>query len=77
MTHLNFAYSNGIQMEPFTIMFEGANKNDKKMEREDYSGVWGILYLMLLIAFFIWVLLDPPSFQDWWNVDEGLLPSYP
>ena len=66
-----------IKMEPFTIKSEGKDKNEKKMEREDYSWVWGTLYLILLILFWICVFLDPLSFQDWWNVEEGLLPSYP
>jgi hypothetical protein len=44
---------------------------------KDYAWIFGVFYLILVVAFFMWVFLDPASFQDWWNVDEGLLPSYP
>lgn len=47
------------------------------MEQEDYSWVWGALYFILILLFWIWVFMDPPSFHDWWNVEDGLLPSYP
>jgi hypothetical protein len=47
------------------------------MDKEDYSWLWSALYVILVIAFFVWVFLDPPSYDDWWNVDEGLLPSFP
>lgn len=47
------------------------------MEDKDYTWIWGILYFILVIAFFIWAFKNPPSFNDWFDSTQGILPSYP
>ena len=47
------------------------------MEDFDFTFLGGIVYFILIVLFFVWVFTNPPSFNDWWDSTQGILPSYP
>lgn len=47
------------------------------MEETDFSWIWGVMYILLIVAFFVWAFNNPPSFNDWFDSTQGILPSYP
>ena len=47
-------------------------------EDDNIVGIVFIVFYGFLIGWLVWqTFIDPPSFSDWWSVEEGILPSYP
>lgn len=47
------------------------------MKETDFSWIWGVLYILLIVFFVVWVFNNPPSFNDWFDSTQGIPPSYP
>jgi len=46
------------------------------MEEKDYTWIAGVIYWVVVVAVIVWMFFGNHS-NDVWNVEEGVLPSYP